>query len=220
MQQPGLARFTTRSPPVRPARTLGRRSGRCRPSCSGQLYSGSTYFSRQRRSWDEVLPGSKRPGRVNNLPERRASGGNTNEFVARGDQNLGSNTRLFGQIRLLLDCSICRSNPFGTGLCLDRCAEKYHTKLHRLRREPCFHSHHHSRCKLRRHPVRLSDGNPSFRAYDLTALGWPSTYNVPAKHDADSSYTGIPFPNDVGHSRATAPSAITTRNTTSRPPSL
>ena len=79
------------------------------------------------KMWDTYFPAANTGGTVNNYLSVAPAGGNTNEFVARGDQNISDNTRLFGRFTSgLTDLPV---NPFGTGLCLDRCAEKYHSKL-------------------------------------------------------------------------------------------
>ena len=62
-----------------------------------------------------------------NFTSASSSGGNTNQFVTRVDQNITDKTRIFGRFTYngLLDLA---TNPLGTGLCQDRCAENYHTK--------------------------------------------------------------------------------------------
>ena len=64
---------------------------------------------------------------TDNFTSATSSGGNNTEFVARGDHNITDKTRLFARFSYfgLLDLP---TNPLGTGLCLDRCAEDYHTK--------------------------------------------------------------------------------------------
>ncbi len=76
----------------------------------------------------KYYPAANLPGTSINYLSAAPAGGNTNEFVARGDQNVGSNTHVFGRFAYfgLTDLPV---NPLGTGLCLDRCAELYHSKL-------------------------------------------------------------------------------------------
>jgi len=79
--------------------------------------------------WDKYFVPPTVPGAItDNFTSASSSGGNTNEFVVRGDQNLTSNLRMFGRFTYfgLLDLP---TNPFGTGLCQDRCSESYHSKL-------------------------------------------------------------------------------------------
>src|ERR1700733_12658373 len=78
--------------------------------------------------WDKYfIPPTDPTATVNNFTTASSSGGNNNQFVARGDQKVTDSTRVFGRFTYfgLLDLP---TNPFGTGLCYDRCAEDYHTK--------------------------------------------------------------------------------------------
>src|SRR5580692_2743799 len=159
--------------------------------------------------WQKYFPAPNLAGDVNNYLSAAPSGGNTNEFVARGDQNISSNTRLFGRFAYfgLLDLPL---NPLGTGLCLDRCAEKYHSKL------LVFDVNHTFT------PTTILDVNfggtrfvygriPLLGGYDLTALGWPSTYNSPPSAIRTPPTPEFTYPNDVGHTQGN--SAITDDNT-------
>lgn len=149
------------------------------------------------------------PGNINNFLSAAPAGGNTNEFVTRGDQNLGNNTRLFGRFAYfgLTDLPV---NPLGSGLCLDRCAEKYHSKL------LVFGVNHTFT------PTTILDVNfggtrfvygrqPLLSGFDLTTLGWPSTYNSPPATMRTPPTPAFPFPNDVGKSQGN--SAIGDHNT-------
>ena len=159
--------------------------------------------------WKKYFPAANQPGDVNNFLSAAPAGGNTNEFVARGDQNLGSNTHLFGRFAYygLTDLPV---NPFGTGLCLDRCAEKYHSKLLAIGINHTFT------------PTTILDVNiaasrfvygrqPLLSGFDLTTLGWPSTYNSPPSSIRTPPTPAFPFPNDVGKSQGN--SAIGDHNT-------
>ncbi len=159
--------------------------------------------------WQKYFPAANLPGTVNNYLSVAPAGGNTNEFVARGDQNISSNTRAFGRFSYfgLTDLPV---NPFGTGLCLDRCAEKYHSKL------LVFDVNHTFT------PTTILDVNfgvtrfvygrtPLLAGYDLTQLGWPSTYNTPPSSMRTPPTPAFPFPNDVGKSQGN--SAIGDHNT-------
>jgi hypothetical protein len=160
--------------------------------------------------WAKIYPAANVPGAtVNNFISAAASGGNTTEFVARGDQNIGSNTHLFGRFAYygLLDLP---TNPLGTGLCRDRCAENYHTKLLAIGVNHSFT------------PTTILDVNvsgsrfvygrqPLLSGFDLTTLGWPSTYNTPPSTMRTPPTPAFPFPNDVGKSQGN--SAIGDHNT-------
>jgi hypothetical protein len=149
------------------------------------------------------------PGDIFNFLSAAPAGGNTNEFVARADQNISSNTRLFGRFAYfgLTDLPV---NPLGTGLCLDRCSEKYHSKL------LVFDVNHTFT------PMTILDvnfgatrfvygRNPILSGFDLTSLGWPSSYNSPPTSMRTPPTPAFPFANDVGRSQGN--SAIGDLNT-------
>lgn len=159
--------------------------------------------------WKTLYPAPNQPGDLNNFLSAAPGGGNTNEFVARGDQNLGSKTHLFGRFAYfgLLDLP---SNPLGTGLCDDRCAENYHSKLLAIGVNHTFT------------PTTILDinfagsrfvygRNPILSGFDLTTLGWPSTYNTPGSSMRTPPTPAFPFNNDVGKSQGN--SAIGDHNT-------
>ncbi|MGA8526487.1 MAG: carboxypeptidase-like regulatory domain-containing protein, partial [Candidatus Sulfotelmatobacter sp.] len=148
------------------------------PTCPGNCIPSTEFSTATQVLWKSLFPAPNQPGAVNNYLSAAPGGGNTNEFVARGDQNLGRNTHLFGRFAYfgLLDLP---SNPLGTGLCNDRCAEKYHSKLLAIGVNHIFT------------PTTILDINfagsrfvygrqPLLSGFDLTTLGWPSTYNTPA----------------------------------------
>ena len=63
--------------------------------------------------WDKYFVPPTSPTAVtNNFTSASSSGGNTNEFVIRGDQNIGANTRMFGRFTYfgLLDLQIGRAH--------------------------------------------------------------------------------------------------------------
>ncbi len=144
--------------------------------------------------WDKYftpahLPGS---GSVNNFTSATSSGGNTNEFVVRGDQNISSTTRLFGRFAYfgLLDLP---TNPFGTGLCFDRCAENYHSKLLAIDLNHTFSSNTifdiniaGSRFVYARAPI--------LSGYDLTTSGLARQLQHPTCCHEDSAHARFPLP--------------------------
>jgi hypothetical protein len=81
-------------------------------------------------------------------------------------------------------------NPFGTGLCLDRCAELYHTKALAIGVNHTFT------------PTTILDVNiaasrfiygrtPILGGFDLTYAGLAAaTYNTATQRHADSAYSG------------------------------
>jgi len=160
--------------------------------------------------WDKYFVPPTVPGAItDNFTSASSSGGNTNEFVVRGDQNLTSNLRMFGRFTYfgLLDLP---TNPFGTGLCQDRCSESYHSKLLAVDLNWSVS------------PTTIFDINvagsrfvyaraPILSGYDLTQLGWPASYNTPPPVMRTPPTPAFPFNNDVGKSQGN--SAIGDHNT-------
>jgi len=180
------------------------------PSCPGNCIPATEFNQATQVMWNKYFPAANVAGAtVNNFVSAAPAGGNTNEFVARGDQNIGANTRLFGRFAYfgLTDLAV---NPFGTGLCLDRCAELYHSKLLALDVNHTFT------------PTIILDINiagsrfvyaraPLLSGYDLTQLGWTAAYNSPSSSMRTPPTPAFPFPNDVGRSQGN--SAIGDHNT-------
>ena len=169
------------------------------PSCTGNCIPSAEFSQATTKMWQTYFPSPNLAGTIGNYESAAPGGGNTNEFVARGDQNISSNTRIFGRFAYfgLIDLPV---NPFGTGLCLDRCAEKYHSKLLVIGVNHAFT------------PTTILDVNlsgsrfvygrqPLLSGFDLTTLGWPSTYNTPPNSMRTPPTPAFPFPNDVGKSQ-------------------
>jgi hypothetical protein len=147
---------------------------------------------------------------VGNYVAATSAGGNNTQFVARGDVNITDKTRMFARFTYfgLLDLP---TNPFNTGLCNDRCAEDYHTKALAIDFNHVFS------------PNVIGDLNisgsrfiylraPLLAGYDLTALGWPASYNSEVPSIMRTPPTpAFPFPGDVGKSQGN--SAIGDHNT-------
>src|SRR2546430_6521876 len=148
------------------------------------------------KMWDTYFVPPTNPGAItDNFTSASSSGGNHNEFVARVDQNISSTTRVFGRFTYfgLLDLP---TNPFGTGLCFDRCAENYHTKALAFDVNHAFT------------PTTIFDINvsgsrfvyaraPILSGFDLTQLGWPASYNAAPASMRTPPTPAFPFPNDV-----------------------
>jgi hypothetical protein len=145
-----------------------------------------------------------------NFTSAGSTGGNTNQFVTRVDQNLTEKTRIFGRFSYsgLLDLA---TDPLGTGLCQDRCAEDYHTKA-------LVVDVNHSFTSNLIGDLNISGSRfiylraPLLAGYDLTQLGWPASYNseVPAVLRTPPT-PAFPFNNDIGKSQGN--SAIGDHNT-------
>src|SRR5271170_6873003 len=112
---------------------------------------------------------------VGNYVAATSAGGNNTQFVARGDVNITDKTRMFARFTYfgLLDLP---TNPFNTGLCNDRCAEDYHTKALAIDFNHVFSANVIG-------DLNISGSRfiylraPLLAGYDLTSLGWPSSYN-------------------------------------------
>src|SRR6202171_4487485 len=91
------------------------------PTCPGNCVPSTEFSQAGTTIWKKIFPAANGSGTVGNYSSAAASGGNTNEFVARGDQNIGNNTRLFGRFAYF-GLTDLPNNPLGTGLCQDRCA--------------------------------------------------------------------------------------------------
>jgi len=157
----------------------------------------------------KYYPAANLPGTVSNYLSAAPAGGNTNEFVARGDQNVGNNTHIFGRYAYygLTDLPV---NPLGTGLCLDRCAEKYHSKLLAIGVNHAFTPNTILNVNLA--GSRFVYGRqPILSGFDLTTLGWPATYNTPPSTMRTPPTPETNLPNDVGHTQGN--SAIGDHNT-------
>jgi hypothetical protein len=179
------------------------------PTCPGNCIPSAEFSQAGTTIWQKIFPAANGSGTVNNFSSAAASGGNTNEFVARGDQNIGSTTRLFGRFAYF-GLTDLPNNPLGTGLCQDRCAELYHSKLLVVDLNHTFT------------PTTILDVNlagsrfvyaraPILAGYDLTQLGWTAAYNSPPSSMRTPPTPAFPFPNDVGKSQGN--SAIGDHNT-------
>jgi hypothetical protein len=179
------------------------------PTCPGNCIPSAEFSKAASVLGKLYYPAPTQAGTVNNFSSAAGSGGNTNEFVARGDQNIGSTTRLFGRFAYygLTDLP---TNPLGTGLCLDRCAELYHSKLIAVDVNHIFT------------PTTILDVNfsasrfvyaraPILSGFDLTTLGWTAAYNSPPASMRTPPTPAFLFPNDVGKSQGN--SAIGDHNT-------
>jgi hypothetical protein len=179
------------------------------PTCPGNCIPSAEFSQAATTIWQKVFPAANGSGTVNNFTSAAASGGNTNEFVARGDQNIGSNTRLFGRFAYF-GLTDLPNNPLGTGLCQDRCAELYHSKL-------LVVDVNHTFTPTTILDVSLAGSRfvyaraPLLAGYDLTQLGWTAAYNTPPSSMRTPPTPAFPFPNDVGKSQGN--SAIGDHNT-------
>jgi hypothetical protein len=122
-----------------------------------------------------------------NFHAAAASGGNANQYIARVDQNLTSTQHIFARYNFfnLLDLPI---DPFGTGLCADKCAEKYQTNAlaidysNSIRPDLILNINASgSRFNYLRSPTNSN--------FDLTQFGWPASYNTSIPSAARSPFS-------------------------------
>ena len=115
-------------------------------------------------------------GTVLNFVKDASTGGDTDEYVVRVDQTINSKQTIFGRFNYWKLLSLAQ-DPFGTGLCKDRCAENTRSKSLAIGYNYAISPNtilninaSISRFHYLRDPI-----NPSF---DMTQEGWPSAYNA------------------------------------------
>ncbi len=116
------------------------------------------------------------PGTLLNFLKATSTGGDTDEYVARVDQTINSKQTLFGRFTYWKLLSLAQ-DPFGTGLCKDRCAENTGARVSLLGYNYAIS------------PIRSSTWAPASAAstylrdpinqrFDMSQEGWPSAYNA------------------------------------------
>jgi hypothetical protein len=113
-------------------------------------------------------------GTVLNFLKDASTGGDTDEYVARVDQTINSQQTIFGRFSYFKLLSLAQ-DPFGTGLCKDRCAENTRSKSlaigynYAISPTTIFNVNASiSRFHYLRAPI-----NDNF---DFTQEGWPAAY--------------------------------------------
>jgi Carboxypeptidase regulatory-like domain/TonB dependent receptor len=104
-----------------------------------------------------------------------SGGGNVDEYVARVDQNLTSRQQLFGRFTYFKELSLAQ-DPYGTGLCKDRCNEDTTSHSLAIGWTNAISSTLTSSLNAslsRYHYLR----GPKDSGFDVTKEGWPSEYN-------------------------------------------
>src|SRR5438093_6069346 len=114
---------------------------------------------------------------TNNFIKAASTGGNVNEYVARVDQNINTTNRIFGRFSYWKLLSLAQ-DPFGTGLCKDRCAETTKSKSVAV-----GFNHTFSPTTIMYVNISASRVNylrlPINAGFDMTKEGWPAAYNGP-----------------------------------------
>src|SRR2546422_2153947 len=112
---------------------------------------------------------------TNNFIKAASTGGNVNEYVARVDQNINTTNRIFGRFSYWKLLSLAQ-DPFGTGLCKDRCAENTKSKSLAV-----GYTHTFSPTTIADFNISASRFNylrlPINAAFDMTQEFWPASYN-------------------------------------------
>jgi len=124
---------------------------------------------------NNYIPGPTNSLVVNNFVKAASYGGNTNEFVPRGDYDISNKQRLFVRFSYWNDSSLPQ-DPFGTGICQDRCGETFHTHAFAIGDTYTFSptvignfNFAFSRFIYLRTPINAG--------FDMTKEGWPAAYN-------------------------------------------
>src|ERR1700730_7429352 len=123
----------------------------------------------------KYLPLPNSTSAADNFVKATSTGGNIDEYVARVDQTINSKSTLFGRFAFWKLLSLAQ-DPFGTGLCKDRCAENSKSKSlaigynYQIRPNTIGNLNLSiSRFQYLRNPINS--------AFDMTQEGWPASYN-------------------------------------------
>jgi Carboxypeptidase regulatory-like domain len=115
-------------------------------------------------------------GTLLNFLQSGSTGGDTDEYVARVDQTINGKQTLFGRFSYWKLLSLSQ-DPFKTGLCVDRCAEKTNSKSLALGYNYAISSNtifNLGASISRFHYLR----DPVNSGFDVTQEGWPAAYNA------------------------------------------
>ncbi len=110
-----------------------------------------------------------------NFVKATSTGGNIDEYVARADHSINDKQRVFGRFTYWKLLSLAQ-DPFGTGLCKDRCTENTRSKSLAVGYNYTIS------------PTTIADFNisasrfhylrtPINSGFDMTQEGWPAAYN-------------------------------------------
>src|SRR3984957_10869916 len=159
----------------------------------------------------KFIPMPTNTAEVNNFTAAAPSGGNTNQYVARVDQNINAEQHIFARYNFfnLLDLP---TDPFGTGLCADRCAETYQTNAAVINYSYTIKPNlilSLSGSGTRFHYLR----SPTNSSFDLTQYGWPAAYNTEIPAAGRSPFTPCFSPQDPTVTCSQGQSFITDHDT-------
>jgi hypothetical protein len=122
-----------------------------------------------------LIPKPTNTALVNNFVKATGLGGNSDEYTPRVDYVINNKSRIFGRYSYWKLADLPR-DPFGTGVCQDRCAETYHTNALAI-----DYSYTVSPTILAGVNVSASRfrylRTPNNAGFDVTKEGFPAAYN-------------------------------------------
>jgi hypothetical protein len=125
---------------------------------------------------DKLIADPTSSGTVLNFLKDSSTGGDTDAYVARVDQTINSKQSIFGRFSYWKLLSLAQ-DPFGTGLCKDRCAENTRSKSlaigYNYQLSPNTIVNLNASIS-RFHYLR----GPLNSGFDVTQEGWPDAYNA------------------------------------------
>jgi hypothetical protein len=113
---------------------------------------------------------------LNNFVKTSSTGGDTDQYVVRVDQTLSSRQHIFGRYTHFKLLSLAQ-DPFGTGLCKDRCQENTNSNSAAI-------GYNFAVTPTTIIDINLSASrfnyirNPINSGFDMSKEGWPSAYNA------------------------------------------
>jgi len=185
------------------------------PICNRTQFSGNTIpmarISPAALTELKFIPMPTNSDEKSNFTAAGASGGDANQYVARVDHNLTANQHIFARYNFwnLKDLPL---DPFGTGLCADKCSETYQTNAaaidyNNIIRPNLILNLNFSASRF--HYLR----SPTNSGFDLTQYGWPSSYNDEILAAARSPFTPCFTPQDPNVTCSQGQSFITDHDT-------
>jgi hypothetical protein len=148
---------------------------------------------------------------TNNFVTATSGGGNQNQVVGRMDQRITDNQHIFFRITYwnVLDLPV---DPLGTGLCADRCSEKYESTSPAVGYNWTVTPNTivGINASLSRFAYNRAPKNSGF---DLTTIGWPAQYNAAIPSGARTPPTPCVFQFADNIMCSQGQSFITDRNT-------
>jgi hypothetical protein len=123
---------------------------------------------------DKLIADPTSGGTVLNFLKDASTGGDTDEYVARMDQTINGKQTVFGRFSYFKLLSLAQ-DPFGTGLCKDRCAENTRSKSLAIGYNYVISPNTIANVNAsisRFHYLRA----PVNDNFDFTQEGWPSAY--------------------------------------------